>query len=363
MLNRSGHCHGFRFITIYQKRADGANRAWAAAWPNKAAPPKRFVTSRPSELRLEPMHQYPMDIPTICYGAEEISNDPFYQYSLSVHAQLTADDTRILDRVLWRVGIAFSYQHRKFCYVFLFFGYKARILRVDHSGITFSDYIDCSTNATHLMDFLRKFSQASPADRGIDPTAEQIPHDSPLADKMRLRAQLNKDPDNPLDYPRQVFEQSLQENWPWFKLPIGEGASRREFLVARPHYERQCALPDTGSRGYIGLDLGDPDQRLVFLKDMWRPINMGRLQEGDIVARLNAAGVPYVPTLVCHGVVDGQITLSDRVYRRASILAREHYRVAMLEIAKPLKEFSDSKELLGALICCIIGASPALCLL
>lgn len=90
---------------------------------------------------------------------------------------------------------------------------------------------------------------------------------------------------------------------------------------------------------------------------------MGRLPEGETVARLNAAGVPYVPTLVCHGVVDRQITLSERVNRRAAILAREHYRIAMLEIAKPLKDFSDSKELLGALICCIIGVSSALCLL
>ncbi len=302
-----------------------------------------------------------MDIPVICYSADEIIHDPFYDFHLSYDAELEADGERISDRVLWRVQNAFRCQHRKFCYAILFFGYSARILRVDHAGITFSTHINCAEDATHLIDFLRNFSQSSPADRGVDPTAEHIPHDSPLAEKMRLRAQLNKDPGTPLDHPRDVFERSLDVNWPWFKLPIGEGASRREFLVACPHYEREGSLPDTGARGYIALDMGDPDQGLVFLKDMWRPNRLGRLPEGDTVARLNAAGVKHVPTLVCHGVVDGQTTLSHRLAHREVVVSREHYRVAMFEVAKPLKEFSDSKELLNALMCCIIGASPALC--
>ncbi|EIW54482.1 uncharacterized protein TRAVEDRAFT_52187 [Trametes versicolor FP-101664 SS1] len=359
MLNRSGHCHGFRFVTIYEKGADGSKDCvWAAAWPNKMGPPKKFVTSRPTERRLDPVHRYPMDIPIICYPSDEINHDPFN--SLHHRTDLDSDATRVLGQVLAQAQSLFRFQHRTFCYVIVFFGCYARIVRVDRAGTTFSTSIDCTLDATHLINFLRHFSQASPADRGIDLTAEHVPHDSLLGKTMQRRAELNKHPNSPTDHPRHLFAQSLQEDWPWFKLSVGEGASRREFLVGRPLYERSGALPNTCSRGYIALDTNDPDQPLVFLKDMWRLSRVGYLPEGVTVARLNAAGVPHVPTLVCHGVVDGQVTLSDQLTDHETFASRVHYRIAVSEVGKPLDTFNHSKELLDALKCCIIAHSRAM---
>ncbi|EJF62715.1 hypothetical protein DICSQDRAFT_15690, partial [Dichomitus squalens LYAD-421 SS1] len=54
------------------------------------------------------------------------------------------------------------------------------------------------------------------------------------------------------------------------------------------------------SRGYIAVDR--QTKGFVFLKDTWRELGdqANAESEGDCLARLNQAGVPYVPTLLCY---------------------------------------------------------------
>ncbi|KAL1941446.1 hypothetical protein VTO73DRAFT_7263 [Trametes versicolor] len=115
----------------------------------------------------------------------------------------------------------------------------------------FTEYIECAKDAHYSIEFLRVFSRLSPVNRGIDTTAERIPHDSALGKMVRRRAALDKDPGSPEDYARASYEKSLKEDWPWFKLPVGEGDSRREFLVGAPHSDQKGTVFDApGTRGY-----------------------------------------------------------------------------------------------------------------
>ncbi|EIW54479.1 uncharacterized protein TRAVEDRAFT_52184 [Trametes versicolor FP-101664 SS1] len=128
-----------------------------------------------------------------------------------------------------------------------------RILCIDRAGVyvVFTAYIDCAKDAHYSMEFLHIFSRLSPVNRGIDTTAKRIPHNSALSKLMRRRAALDKDPGNLEDYAWASFEKSLKEDWPWFKLPVGEGHSRREFLVGAPHSDQKGTVFDApGTRGH-----------------------------------------------------------------------------------------------------------------
>ncbi|TFK83367.1 hypothetical protein K466DRAFT_602927, partial [Polyporus arcularius HHB13444] len=171
-----------------------------------------------------------------------------------------------------------------------------------------------------------------------------------------------------------------------------------------------CAkgLIGRGTRGYVALDC--TNGRFVWLKDAWRADYLLLEKEGDILAELREAKVPFVPTVVCHGDIREQTTLTSQVWEdkhplpgpapgpshvsdqpRASsssskrkwtdvedsgvhvpppkglsgtdlpyredcpLRLHRHYRLVVEEVAKPLCEFETGKQLVSIIKDCIVA--------
>ncbi|TFK80914.1 hypothetical protein K466DRAFT_604945, partial [Polyporus arcularius HHB13444] len=171
-----------------------------------------------------------------------------------------------------------------------------------------------------------------------------------------------------------------------------------------------CAkgLIGRGTRGYVALDC--TNGHFVWLKDVWRAEYLLLEKEGDILAELRKAEVPFVPTVVCHGDIREQTTLTSQVWEdkhplpgptpgtshafdqpRASsssskrkwtdvedsgvhvpppkglsgthlpyredcpLRLHRHYRLVVEEVAKPLCEFETGKQLVSIIKDCILA--------
>ena len=115
-------------------------------------------------------------------------------------------------------------------------------------------------------------------------------------------------------YIRTLFRMSLADDWPRFELTVpdeNEADGLHRFLVCRPHFN---AEGETGreTRGYVALDTRTGE--FAWLKDMWRANYKGADKEGDVLAKLNAKGVYHVPTLVCHGDINGHTTRTSELW-------------------------------------------------
>ena len=87
------------------------------------------------------------------------------------------------------------------------------------------------------------------------------------------------------------------------------------------------------------------DVYFVYLKDAWRVDHPGIEKEGAVLHVLNEHKVPFVPTLLYHGDLAEQDTLS---YSRwpayhekedpidCPLKAHQHYRLVVAEVGKPL---------------------------
>ena len=134
---------------------------------------------------------------------------------------------------------------------------------------------------------------AAPADTDVDETEKKFKGDT--TDNIVFK------------YVRNMFNVAVESPWPRYRLEVPDGNSTRTFLVAKPTF-RARGLAGRGTRGYVALDCGSG--KFVWLKDAWRAHYLLLDKEGDVVARLNKAHVKHVPTLVCHGDIADQQTLT-----------------------------------------------------
>ena len=107
----------------------------------------------------------------------------------------------------------------------------------------------------------------------------------------------------------------------------------------------------------------------VYLKDAWRVDHPGIEQEACVLEDLNRHEVPFVPTLVCHGDLEGQVTKSQDACAKRQAKNRklkctfkrhQHYRSVVAEVGKPLEHFQTGIRLVVAIYCCMLGESPPL---
>ena len=135
--------------------------------------------------------------------------------------------------------------------------------------------------------------------------------------------------------------------------------------MGKPNFAANT-LAGRSTRGFVAIDLEDPDGPFVYLKDCWR-VNHPRIQqEGSILAELNAGGVAHIPTLICHGDVPEQVTGSQAVWKElhpgreaeSPMKVHVHYRMVVKEVAEPLSSFENGRELVRILIHCLLGEYP-----
>ncbi|PIL32483.1 hypothetical protein GSI_05186 [Ganoderma sinense ZZ0214-1] len=239
-------------------------------------------------------------------------------------------------------------QHRVAVFMLLILGRRFRLLRWDRAGVIVTKSVDYFKDPDGLCEFLWRVSHLSDAALGFDPSAIRLSASDPEWDDMDQHAVARKsDVDStprvlklnelPLpasapgtatavqpyfvfDYVRKMFKKSIADpRWPRFKLRVSVGPGKtRNFLVGQPVFAANGAV-GRATRGYVAVDC--ETGRFVWLKDSWRAAYEGVEQEGLILQRLNKeSSIKDVPTLVCHGDVFGQRTLTAAWWERANPL-------------------------------------------
>ncbi|RPD52761.1 hypothetical protein L226DRAFT_541035 [Lentinus tigrinus ALCF2SS1-7] len=313
--------------------------------------------------------------------------DPFDE-SADDLLPIAADRKKALGQILTYVENVFMHQHRTLHYMILFLGHYARIVRFDHSGVYSTTKFNYKTHGAILTTFLYRYSARDAAQRGHDPTATRLELRDPLVAQMRKLGQEEKKA-NPDDHVQRMFNASLDNAWPWYKLEVhvqrksGEpepprGRLRshqppritRSFVVGKPHFDAGGVV-GRGTRGYVAVEVDAGGQLVgpfVYLKDAWRVDHDGIEQEGCVLEELNHHKVPFVPTLVCHGDLKGQVTESQDAWAKRKVKnpqvkrtfkKHQHYRLVVAEVGKPLEEFGSGFKLVSAVFCCLLAHQAA----
>ena len=244
---------------------------------------------------------------------------------------------------------AFAYQHRTAMHHLFINGEWFRAMRWDRGGVIATEAINYVSNPAGtkaLLEVLYAFSQLTMEERGYDLTAVPLLEDSCGWQRMDALAEDCDDdldhefegpierfihpifinPSDPLPahelsssddrlhldptcvcehhsshslppvipvwgFLRRKYRDTLVEGFPRYRLRIcGE-----DYLIAREIF-LGFGMVGRGTRGYIALEWRT--QRLVFLKDAWRPFYDKVQAEGEILSILNAHNVPYIPQLI-----------------------------------------------------------------
>ena len=303
---------------------------------------------------------------------EGVDQDPFDDSTEG--GEVTAARRReVLGQILSYVELAFEYQQREFVFMVLFLSKYARVLRFDRSGIIASEKLDYTKRGAELSEFLVRCACIDARSRGHDPTASRISPTDALWEQLKQHGADAAEKD-PKDHVQKLFNQTLDEGWPWWKLlvPDEESGVKRWFAVGKPHFYAG-GVAGRGTRGYVAVQLDDDGEevsstaKFVYLKDAWRVNREGMEKEGTILKALNDANVRYIPTLLYHGDLSHD-TLSynnwniyhpEEEPQDCPLKVHQHYRLVVVEVGKPLSEFRNGRELVMAILCCIIGKSAS----
>ena len=136
-------------------------------------------------------------------------------------------------------------------------------------------------------------------------------------------------------------------------------------LIIGKRYFATNSPTGRGTKCYIAYDIFY--DRLVFLKDSWRPDVAIAKPEGRVLWELRSEGVENVPTPLASGDVrsdnseDAQQTCTQRFLPRDEKTRRRpatllHYRLIVQEICRPLEEHESPRQLTQAMLDALIGA-------
>ncbi|KAH9938774.1 uncharacterized protein BXZ73DRAFT_5453, partial [Epithele typhae] len=324
------------------------------------------------------------------------------------------DRTTVRGQIISYGELILAVQQRCELFTLLVVGRTCHFVYWDRSGAIATNAIDYYKDHEAFCDILWRLGHASDSQLGMDDTAIRLrPGDGyfrfmdNLADMAAHAAQDILHDARSLDstslgpgefvYVRQMWADSLVKGWPRYLVElIDEAGKKHTFLIAKPSFVAK-GLAGRATRGYVAyhIDAG----RFRWFKDSWRAEYILVEQEGAILKELNDAGVPNVPTLVCHGDVGEQRTItpmwwkvvhaheisdsatgapaqpgstSSKRKRGADKGAEEpqvdacplrlhrHYRMVVAEVAMPLSMFQHTFELLDIIQDAVSSSEPGL---
>ncbi|KAI1791527.1 hypothetical protein LXA43DRAFT_888889 [Ganoderma leucocontextum] len=297
----------------------------------------------------------------------------------------------------------FAFQQLVALYVVIVYDRTAFcVSRWDRSGVVVTKGVDFVAQPHLLAEVFQRLSAATDEQLGFDLTASAVlpgSTDYVLMDRLAEPCAedseafegtvLEVDPAHPASPPtptfkvfRGLFARMLQPsdgparrasapqiaNSRWkLSVPTDDDESR-DFFVGRPF---QCGDDSNvdwrNTRSYVAFDC--TAQRFVFLKDAWRGRGRGDNveSEGDILAMLNAAGVPHVPTVVCHA--DLQKTVTSKYYYNwhyergcgaANAGPRLHFRMVVQELGLRFNHnFSSGRQIASVMNDCVVAHAEA----
>lgn len=270
-----------------------------------------------------------------------------------------SQDTR--GQIISYSALVFKYQPRAFFFTLLVLGSDARILRWDRAGAVVTKKFDYVKNSDILCEFFRRFSCLNDEEQGIDTTVH------PVSEGERRAMEEAASDDQKLmyrDYARVLFAESLKRDRQWWKVLVPTSdTSTRDFLVGTPQFYTNEEMAGRGTRGYVAFNPDyekDGTPKFVWMKDAWRVAHSKIIQEGKILEILNRKGVLNIPTLLCHGDVDRQHTVTHRYWHDDGghpnpIKRHRHYRMVVQEVGRSLKSFKKGLEFFVVFADCLAG--------
>ncbi|EPS95075.1 hypothetical protein FOMPIDRAFT_1133199, partial [Fomitopsis schrenkii] len=274
-------------------------------------------------------------------------------------------------------------QHRTHFFVVFVLRGRARIVRWDRAGAIISTPINFAQDSRLLHEFIWRYACMNEAQRGYDPTVV-------LATEEEIAAM--RDCAAPNDWADRYRNGAIgQPGWPIYKItmrnedliderllqPIADDIDPSEcqsepyegtptFVVGKAYFASD-SMAGRGTRCFIAYEVAR--NRLVFLKDYWRPRVDMILAEGATLKKLRTSGVQYVPTPVASGdVYSGGMT--PQTSETQSLLSKDertgrdhvaliHNRLVVKEIGRPLADHEDALQLVGALFYALLAHSQA----
>ncbi|GJE92007.1 hypothetical protein PsYK624_081600 [Phanerochaete sordida] len=291
--------------------------------------------------------------------AEQRAARPRLTSPVDPHPFERADDgaTRARQALVAHAKAQFARQHRCCLYQLVLVRSGARFIRWDRSRAIVTERIDYIKDPQLLADFLWRFAHMSDEERGWDSTVSRpSKHETTLFEEA-VDAFLHDMDGGSRRLPR--AEQTLDDSatYPTWKVyVVNEVSGASTSLLVRRPFAGHSSVLGRSTRAYIAYDL--QAQRLVFLKDSWRPIHPNLRAEFDTYSALRTHEVPHIPNVLFGGDIgdkDGQIqeTWSQRFATAAWRLSdgrieqHVHHRIVQ-DIAYPL-ETANERELVQAL--------------
>ncbi|KAI0363442.1 hypothetical protein BV20DRAFT_144055 [Pilatotrama ljubarskyi] len=359
------------------------------------------------------------------FKRHETDMDPFDDRDdRTVDAQ-AAERKKVREQIITYAEQIFRLQHRTALYMLLVIGRNFRFVRWDRSGAIVTRAVNYVDNPEVLCDLLWRMGMQSDEQLGIDPSATrlypgdedyklmdqcaaEVATDLTTDERIVTREELTADPPV-FKYVRLSFRQALQADWPRYRLEVPSGDRMRSFLVGKPTFHAS-GMAGRGTRGYVALDV--ERKKFVWLKDAWRVHYELVDQEGSVLSELNKKEVRFVPSLICHGDIRKQTTVTPEVWEEqnppksaerpsvssssasrkpslsssaklaepqtsstsrkrsrseleseATLGDREdcplrrhmHYRIVVEEVAMPLSEFQCGRQLIQVVLDCLIA--------
>ena len=362
------------------------------------------------------------------FKRDNVAFDPFDDAKENINTP-TETRKKVRGQIISYAEFIFAVQQRISLFMFVVIGTKIRFVRWDRSGAVVTRAFNYVVNWRFLCEVLWRISRCSTTQLGLDPTATRLypgdddyhrmdtaslprPEDADDTERVLQPGDLPADGKFVFKYVREMFAKSVTATWPRYRLKVPHGASMRTFLIAKPTF-RAKGMAGRGTRGYVAIDC--ESGAFVWLKDAWRAHYILVDPEGDTLQKLNDANIINVPTLVCHGDIEDQVTLTpdwweaknppmtsssssaqrDSLHppstsassshahaRSSSSLKRKrddersadsgpipkadwreecplrhhrHYRLVEKEVARPLTDFKDGRQLISLVSDCVYG--------
>ncbi|PCH36481.1 hypothetical protein WOLCODRAFT_146288 [Wolfiporia cocos MD-104 SS10] len=267
--------------------------------------------------------------------------------------------------------LTFRYQHRTSLFMVVTCRHRARIIRWDRSSAVVTRPFEFAGDSNALLNFFYKFSKLSDAQRGLDTSAVLATKDEEdtLKQSQHLIPEAQRD----------LFKEITEHGRPIYKItipasdiipparlrptkptskqsegsapPTGSSAApvadpvasvaetqqARTFFIGKPRFTSDSTT-GRSTRGYVAYDM--LTHRLVFLKDTWRSENARA--EHEVYVHLWKCGVQHIATPLSGGDVrDDAIQKTRSQECDPRLQGRVHYRLIVLEVGKPLKEYEE----------------------
>ncbi|RPD57786.1 hypothetical protein L226DRAFT_573521 [Lentinus tigrinus ALCF2SS1-7] len=240
----------------------------------------------------------------------------------------------------------------------------ARLVYIDCACIFATQRFSYVEKEGWLTEFLWCYGRLIPAQRGYDSPVQLLDPKEPLVRLMRKKRHAAVNGKIAVEpHTLEAYKDSLDEQFPWWKLDVYDEEKHfsRSSVVGKPHF-LASGVRGRGTQCYIAQEVLEDEKGkpmlgdFVYLKDVWRVKHDEIDKEGTTFKFLNKNKVPHVPTVVCHGDLPDQLTISRAKWMELNpgqdyypIKEHQHYRIVVEENGKPLSQFENSDQLIKAM--------------